>query len=61
MLIVFKQILPKLPKEEEYDLKSQLRRSSKAVPRLIADYHGISLTSVTVRRWTIPVTQPINV
>jgi len=40
MLIVFKQILPKLPKEEEYDLKSQLRRSAKAVPRLIAEGHS---------------------
>jgi hypothetical protein len=28
MLSVFKHILPKLPKEEEYDLKDQLRRSA---------------------------------
>jgi four helix bundle protein len=40
MLEVFKHILPKLPKEEEYDLKNQLRRSSKAVPRLIAEGHS---------------------
>jgi four helix bundle protein len=40
MLTIFKHILPKLPKEEEYDLKSQLRRSSKAVPRLIAEGHS---------------------
>ena len=40
MLIVFKEILPKLPKEEEYDLKDQLRRSSKAIPRLIAEGHS---------------------
>jgi four helix bundle protein len=40
MLLVFNQILPKLPKEEEYDLKNQLRRSVKAVPRLIAEGHS---------------------
>ena len=40
MLVVFKGVLPKLPKEEEYDLKSQLRRSSKAIPRLIAEGHS---------------------
>jgi four helix bundle protein len=40
MLAVFKHILPKFPKEEEYDLKSQLRRSSKAIPRLIAEGHS---------------------
>ena len=40
MLALFKYILPKLPKEEEYDLKDQLRRSCKAVPRLIAEGHS---------------------
>jgi four helix bundle protein len=40
MLIVFKEILTKLQKEEEYDLKDQLRRSSKAIPRLIAEGHS---------------------
>jgi four helix bundle protein len=40
MLRVFKEILPKLPKEEEYDLKGQLRRSCKAIPRLIAEGHS---------------------
>ncbi len=40
MLEVFKHILPKLPKEEEYDLKNQLRRSAKAIPRLIAEGHS---------------------
>jgi four helix bundle protein len=40
MLTVFKNILPKLPKEEEYDLKDQLRRSAKAIPRLIAEGHS---------------------
>ncbi|MEE8397858.1 MAG: four helix bundle protein [Desulfobacterales bacterium] len=40
MLTVFRQILPGLPKEEEYDLKDQLRRSSKAIPRLIAEGHA---------------------
>ena len=40
MLTVFKHILPKLPREEEYDLKGQLRRSAKAIPRLIAEGHS---------------------
>ena len=34
---VLTAILPKLPKEERYDLVDQLRRSVKAVPRLIAE------------------------
>jgi four helix bundle protein len=34
---VIKQVVPKLPGEEMYDLASQLRRSSKAIPRLIAE------------------------
>lgn len=36
-LIVMKQIVPKLPDSEKYDLKDQLSRSSKAIPRLIAE------------------------
>ncbi len=40
MLKVFKHILPKLPPEEKYDLRDQLQRSSKAVPRLIAEGHS---------------------
>jgi len=40
MLEVFKNILVRLPKEEERDLKDQLRRSSKAIPRLIAEGHS---------------------
>ena len=31
------EILPKLPESEKYDLKDQLSRSSKAIPRLIAE------------------------
>lgn len=31
------KILPKLPQSEKYDLYSQLSRSSKAIPRLIAE------------------------
>jgi four helix bundle protein len=34
---VISRIVPKLPKEEQRDLASQLRRSAKAVPRLIAE------------------------
>jgi len=40
MLDVFKHILPKLPAEERYDLVDQLRRSTKAAPRLIAEGHS---------------------
>lgn len=36
-LIVMQEIIPKLPDSEKYDLKDQLSRSSKAVPRLIAE------------------------
>jgi len=34
---VLTRIIPKLPKEEQFDLVNQLRRSAKAVPRLIAE------------------------
>lgn len=37
MIAIFRQVLPWLPKEEQYDLVDQLRRSSKAIPRLIAE------------------------
>lgn len=37
MLTVHKEILPKLPAKEKYDLVDQLSRSTKAVPRLIAE------------------------
>ena len=36
-LKVMQQVVPKLPPVEKYDLASQLSRSSKAVPRLIAE------------------------
>ncbi|MBM3209201.1 four helix bundle protein [Candidatus Shapirobacteria bacterium] len=36
-IVVNTQVVPSLPEEERYDLKDQLRRSSKAVPRLIAE------------------------
>lgn len=36
-ILVMIQIVPKLPDNEKYDLKDQLSRSSKAVPRLIAE------------------------
>jgi four helix bundle protein len=39
-ITVIKKILPKLPKEEKFDLDSQLRRSAKAVPRLIAEAYS---------------------
>jgi len=34
---VMTKLIPKLPDSEKYDLKDQLSRSSKAVPRLIAE------------------------
>jgi four helix bundle protein len=34
---VIAKIIPHLPKEEQYDLANQLRRSVKAIPRLIAE------------------------
>jgi len=37
MFVVIKQIIPKLPADERFDLSDQLRRSSKAIPRLIAE------------------------
>ncbi len=37
MLIVMKEIVPPLPDIEKYDIQDQLRRSSKAIPRLIAE------------------------
>jgi four helix bundle protein len=37
MLDVFNSILPYLPAEERYDLADQLRRSTKAIPRLISE------------------------
>jgi four helix bundle protein len=36
-LLVMKSILPCLPESEKRDLKDQLSRSTKAVPRLIAE------------------------
>lgn len=39
MLVVYREIIPKLPRSE-YDLINQLRRSCKAVPRLIAEGHS---------------------
>lgn len=40
MLKIYEHIVTNLPKHEDYDLKSQLMRSSKAVPRLIAEGHS---------------------
>ncbi|MFZ5366010.1 MAG: four helix bundle protein [Patescibacteria group bacterium] len=39
-IIVMKRIVPKLPDSEKYDLKDQLSRSVKAIPRLIAEGYG---------------------
>lgn len=37
MLLVINEVIPLLPSEERYDLADQLRRSVKAIPRLIAE------------------------
>lgn len=34
---IMAQIIPKLPESEKYDLRDQLSRSCKAIPRLIAE------------------------
>ena len=34
---VAREMIPKLPEFEKYDLVGQLRRSTKAIPRLIAE------------------------
>jgi len=36
-LLVMTKIVPKLPESEKFDLKNQLSRSCKAIPRLIAE------------------------
>jgi len=36
-IVVMTKIVPRLPESEKYDLKDQLSRSSKAIPRLIAE------------------------
>lgn len=36
-VVMIKDLLPKLPDSEKYDLKDQLSRSCKAIPRLIAE------------------------
>lgn len=37
MLLIMREIIPKLPNSEKYDLKDQLSRSCKSIPRLIAE------------------------
>lgn len=37
MLIVMSEVIPQLPNHEKYDLKSQLSRASRSIPRLIAE------------------------
>lgn len=37
MITVLTQVIPKLPKEEQYDLVDQLRRCCKASPALLAE------------------------
>lgn len=37
MLLVMREIVPKLPDSEKYDLRDQLSRACKSIPRLIAE------------------------
>ena len=37
MLMVMKEIVPKLPDCEKYDLRDQISRACKSIPRLIAE------------------------
>lgn len=37
MLLIMQEIISSLPSSEKYDLKDQLSRSCKAIPRLIAE------------------------
>ena len=46
MLEVMKKIVPKLPDIEKYDLRDQISRACKAIPRLIAEV----MLSVTRRQ-----------
>lgn len=39
-IVVMKEIIPELPESEKYDLRDQLARSAKAIPRLIAEGYG---------------------
>jgi len=39
-VLVMTRIIPKIPDSEKFDLKDQLSRSSKAIPRLIAEGYG---------------------
>ena len=36
-ILVITKLLPRLPESEKFDLKDQLSRSTKAIPRLIAE------------------------
>ena len=66
-VIIATRLLPKLPESEKYDLRDQLSRSSKAVPRLIAEgfakkhqKSGLKIEDVRRRRKTIRVAKPSN-
>ena len=37
MILVHKEIVPRLPKEEKFDLGDQMKRASKGAPALIAE------------------------
>lgn len=39
-IVVLEKIVPNLPPCEKYDLADQLRRATKAIPRLIAEGYG---------------------
>ncbi len=48
MLIVLKEIVPRLPKEEKFDLCDQIRRCCKGIPALLAEGFG---KRYQIRNW----------
>lgn len=46
MLIVMKKVISQLPVSEKFDLKDQLSRSCKAIPRLIAEGYGKTTSKI---------------
>ncbi|TSC92315.1 MAG: hypothetical protein CEN92_16 [Candidatus Berkelbacteria bacterium Licking1014_96] len=59
-IIVMTKIVPKLPPNEKFDLKDQLSRSSKGVPRLIAEGYGKKHQKMGFQRYLDDAMSEIN-